>query len=378
MFRKLTILVISIGINACANSNTEQKSLTMSCEVQNEYGSIGCGIVPLSINKEISKKFKDECPFENKSVDDNYINCLRNHKEKPLEAFKLGNIEFYGNHVKQDIKNGLDLIKFSSDQKYPEAMVWLAKFYDSLGETDKSFKLIKEAAQLENPLAMYSLGFRYSKGIGVNADKEIAFKWLNESKEYVPAAYSEMATIYLNDGDVNKFIEYNNKALDEKYWFANVELAVLYLGGVPGYEGYRDLEKSKKYAQELINKKISVGYFIDAQILEIESNKIPNSKICELYKQAYDGGFMLAGINLSSEYLLGNNCSKNYESALKIFRNIFLNTIGETKIMSATNLGYMYLNGLGVPVDLNKSKEYLQYASNLGYQPAIDMLSQIQ
>ena len=60
---------------------------------------------------------------------------------------------------------------------------------------------------------------------------------------------------------------------------------------------------------------------------------------------------MLAGINLSSEYLLGNNCSKNYESALKIFRNIFLNTIGETKIMSATNLGYMYLNGLGVPVD---------------------------
>ncbi|MBP2543657.1 SEL1-like repeat protein [Acinetobacter guillouiae] len=46
--------------------------------------------------------------------------------------------------------------------------------------------------------------------------------------------------------------------------------------------------------------------------------------------------------------------------------------------MSATNLGYMYLNGLGVPVDLNKSKEYLQYASNLGYQPAIDMLSQIQ
>lgn len=372
------MLVISIGISACANSNTEKKSLTMPCEVQNEYGSIGCGIVPLSINKEISKKFNDECSSENKKIDENYVNCLRDYKAKPLEAFKLGNIEFYGNHVNQNIKNGLDLIKFSADQKYPEAMVWLAKFYDSLGETDKSFKLIKEAAELENPLAMYSLGFRYSKGIGVNADKKTAFKWLNESKEYVPAAYSEMATIYLNDGNVNKFIEYNNKALDGKYWFSNVDLAILYLGSVPGYEKYRDLEKSKFYAKDLINKKIPVGYFINAQILEIESNKIPNLEICKLYNQAYNGGFMLAGINLSSEYLSGKNCPKNYESALIIFNNIFLNTSGETKIMSATNLGYMYLNGVGVPVDLNKSKEYLQYASNLGYQPATEMLNQIQ
>lgn len=375
MSKKIAILIISIGISACANSNTEQKGLTMSCEVQNEYGAVGCGVVPLSINKEISKKFKEECQLDDKSINDNYINCLRKYKDQPLEAFKLGNIEFYEN---QNIENGLDLIKFSSNQKYPEAMIWLAKFYDSLGETDKSFRLIKEAAELENPLAIYSLGFRYSKGIGVDADKVLALKWLEVSKGYVPAAYSEMASIYLSDGDVNKFIEYNNKALDGKYWFANVDLAILYLGGIPGYEGYKDLDVAKKYAQELINKKISVGYFISSQILEIESNKLPNSKICEFYKQAYDGGFMLAGINLASEYISGSNCPKNYKGALKIFQDVFLNTTGETKKMSATNLGYIYLNGLGVSRDLNKSKEYLQYAANFGYQPAIDMLDKIQ
>lgn len=377
MFRKLTTLVILIGISACTNSNIEKNSLTIPCEVQNEYGAVGCGSVPLSINEEINKKFKYECSLENKGIDDNYINCLRKHKNKPMEAFKLGNIEFYGNHVNQNIQNGMDLIEFSSNQKYPEAMVWLAKFYDSLGETDKSFLLIKEAAELENPLAMYSLGFRYSKGLGVNRNKELAIKWLSLSKDYVPAAYSEIATIYLEDGYVDKFIEYNNKALYEKYWFANVELAILYLGGIPGYESYRDLTKSKKCAQELIDKKIPVGYFINAQILEIESNKLPNSKICELYKQAYDKRFMLAGINLSNEYLSGVNCSINYEEAIKIFKNIFINTTGETKIMSATNLGYMYLNGLGVTRDKTKARMYLEYASNLGFQPAKDMLEKL-
>ncbi|WP_332604545.1 tetratricopeptide repeat protein [Acinetobacter sp. ESBL14] len=376
MFRKIGIICVVLSATACANPNRESsKGILIPCEVQNEYGAIGCGTVPLSLKEDISQKFTETCPLEFDANPDRTLACLNGKKDNPVEAHRLGNLEFYGKYVEQDIQSGLNLIQFSANHKYPEAMLWLAKFYDAQKEYNKSFALIKDAADLGNPLAMYSLGFRYSKGIGVPANQELAFKWLNMSKDYVPASYTEMATLFLNNGDVSKFIEYNKEARSKKYWFADVELAVLTLGEIEGYESYQNLNEAEDYAQELIDKNVAVGYFIKSKILSIKAKDEPNKEICELYRKAFEGGYSSAGINLGVEYLNGNNCAEDFSKAFSIFNNIYENTNGEVKILAAVNLGTIYLNGLGVKSDERKARQYLEYAANLGYQPAKDMLN---
>ncbi|MEB6677410.1 SEL1-like repeat protein [Acinetobacter haemolyticus] len=378
MLRKVGVIFVVLSATACASPSKESdKGISIPCEVQNEYGAIGCGTVPLSLKEDVSQKFKEVCPIDLETDPDRTLACLKENKDNPVEAYRLGNLEFYGHHVEQNIQNGLELIQFSVGNNYPEAMLWLAKFYEAQKEYNKSLTLIKDAAELGNPLAMYSLGFRYSKGIGVTANKELAFKWLNMSKDYVPASYTEMATLYFESGDVEKFIEYNEKARSKKYWFADVELAILALGQVSGYENYQDLKKAEKYAQELITNKVAVGYAIKAQTLSMMSNNKPNAEICSLYKKAFDGGYHSAGINLGAEYLTGDNCDVDFSKALSIFDNLYKNTDGDVKVLAAVNLGTIYLNGLGVTRDLNKSKEYLQYAANVGYPPAIDMLNSL-
>ena len=64
--------------------------------------------------------------------------------------------------------------------------------------------------------------------------------------------------------------------------------------------------------------------------------------------------------------------------SIKIFTDIYDNEEGELKIIAASNLGYMYLNGLGSLTDIPKAKRYLKYASDYSYQPAIEMLNNIK
>ena len=184
--------------------------------------------------------------------------------------------------------------------------------------------------------------------------------------------------IELQRGDIDGFINNNNIAIDKKYWFAYADLAVLYLGEMPNLESYRDLEKVSYFSNKLIEHNVAVGYALKARVLQYKSEGFANPEICDLYKLSFDKGYLSAGLSVGAEYLLGNNCSKNYKLALNIFNSLYSQQDKEIKIMAASNLGYIYLNGLGVNRDLNKLKEYLQYASNLGYQPATEMLSKIQ
>ncbi len=56
---------------------------------------------------------------------------------------------------------------------------------------------------------------------------------------------------------------------------------------------------------------------------------------------------------------------------------LFNSTDKDIKVVSASNIGYMYLNGLGVPKNKIKAKEFLEIAANGGYEPAKDMLKEL-
>jgi len=376
MFRIIMSPLIILILVSCANTTTNNDiGIYVPCEVESEYGTIGCGTIPLSTNNEVNKKFKEICFIKNKEYN---LQCLNNNKNNPLEAYKLGNIKYFSSKNQNEVNEGINLIEYSAKNQYPEALLWLSKYYQHKGDLKKSFTLMEEAANLENPLAIYGLGYRYNRGLGIEKDSNKAINLLNISKNYVPVSYSEIASIHLNNGDIDGFIKNSKIAKKNKYWFANVDLAILALGQISGAEQYKNIGQAKEYAEELISNQIPVGYFINSQVLEIKSNGLPESKICENLKKSYVLGFLPAGINLSNEYIFGHNCNVNYKEAFNILENLYLSDLLDIKIMAAANLGYIYANGLGVDRNITIAKKYLNYAINNNYQPALETLKAIE
>ena len=370
-------------LSGCTNSkiNTiEDKNpniISIPCEIANEYGTIKCGQIPISLKNEVNQKLIPNCQIDFENFNDSSKKCLEQNDKRPADAYILGNLKFYGEFYDKNEAEGLKYIEYAAEHQNPQAKFWLAKKFEAEDNINSATILIKEAANLGNPLAIHSLGARYSRGIGVDKNLDQALL-LNQSKEYIPASFSEIALIELQKGNIEGFIKYNNIEIDKKYWFSYADLAVLYLGEMPNLEGYRDLDKVIDLSNKLIEHNVAVGYALKARVLQYKSDGVANPEICDLYKLSFDKGYLSAGLSVGSEYLLGNNCSKNYKLALTTFNSLYSESDKDIKVVAASNLGYMYLNGLGVNRDLNKSKEYLEYAKNYGFQPAIDMLQKIK
>ncbi|NHB59036.1 sel1 repeat family protein [Acinetobacter sp. 194] len=222
---KLTLsLVMMVGLEGCENNKDYSKvknNVTTGCVVYNsEYGSIECDNIPISLNLKVNKKLIEYCSFKIESVEKKDIQCLEKYKDEPIESYVLGNLQYNGYFVDKDEKQGLDLIIKSSEKNNPEALLWLSKYYDTKGDNNLSIEYLKKSSQLEYPLAMYNLGYKYSRGLGINKNYIEAKQWLDKSKEHIPASYSELAIIALtNDKNVKEFIRLNEKLLIENIGF---------------------------------------------------------------------------------------------------------------------------------------------------------------
>lgn len=374
----IPFLMLLVSLNGCINSNTESNRfdvIKVPCEISNANGVIGCGKVPISINGEVNKKLYPNCNIDFNNFNENEKKCLEENYTRPADAYILGNLKYYGKYFNKNESEGFKLIKFSADNNNPEANAWLGDYYSRKGEIQESIKYMKIAADLGSPLGMHNLGARYIRGIGVEQNSEKALLLLNQSKEFIPASYSEIALLDLQKGNVDGFIDNNNIAVEKKYWFALVDLASLYLGEMPNFEEYRDLKKADLLADKLIEHDVIVGDFVKAKVMHYQIVMTP--EICELYKKSFENGYMPAGINLGAEYLSGDNCAKNYRQALDIFLMLLNSKDDEIKAVSASNLGYMYLNGLGVSKNKIRAKEFLEIAVKGGYEPARDMLKEL-
>ncbi|NHB59035.1 sel1 repeat family protein [Acinetobacter sp. 194] len=153
-----------------------------------------------------------------------------------------------------------------------------------------------------------------------------------------------------------------------------IDLAYFYLGEIDGYESNRNLDKANLYINEIISKDLPIGFFLKAKLNLLNNS---NSETCELYKQAFDGGYLGAGISLANEYLNGINCEKNELEAFKIYNYLFNNTNNEIKVLASHNLGYIYLNGIGVEKDIKKAKDYLIFSASNGLKESNSLLQSL-
>jgi len=88
----------------------------------------------------------------------------------------------------------------------------------------------------------------------------------------------------------------------------------------------------------------------------------PQEDIVKRYQQAADKGYWLAMHNLAMSYYQGDGIEEDEEKALYWFKEIEKLGISE----GYTNMALVYRKGIGVPVDLDKYREYLIKAARAG------------
>ena len=183
-----------------------------------------------------------------------------------LAQVNLGFAYFYGNGVPQNTERALFWTKKAVEQGDSQAMTNLGKFYKELGQLNEAFMWTEKAAIMGNSLAEANLGFMYANGIGVNADKDNAWFWLDKSmKQNNSYAFFLMATLYSQSNpsfpiDEAKAYKYYQKAAEMGNAQAQNNLANWLMNG-------RYIPKNETEALKWYEKAAENGLLISMQTL---------------------------------------------------------------------------------------------------------------
>ena len=307
-------------------------------------------------------------------------------------------------------------IKYLTKEEAVTSLVALDKGEDCYDKKDYANALVhfKRAANFNNPIALYYMGFMYDMGYGVPKDYEMAFKYYKQSADfgYVPAvnnlgimhnlglgvekdkvkacrmfqkavdaggsirSFSNLAFCY-EDGlgdfvkDKAKAIKYYKKAIDLGNEDAIYDLASLY-DDRGDYEKSFTLFKEASESKDVIVKKrglYSVGTFYYLGDVVNKDYK----KAVEYFNKSAELGYSNAYNKLGIMYEDGIGVKKNYVKALFNYKKA-----AELKNMYGIyNVARCYDYSIGVKQDINKAIKYYNLSGDLGYSQSYYNLSVI-
>jgi TPR repeat protein len=228
---------------------------------------------------------------------------------------------------------GVMLLEGKGFQKnQPEALNWIAKSLESMTPNNcydqgmalyrgttvvkdyaLSFRFMEKAAEKHHGLAQAQLGLAYFYGLGVVKNKDEAMKWVEQSmKELNADEYYEQGMKFYNgievDQDNGIALLYIQKAAESYHGPSQAQLALMHLEG-------RGVVKNYDTAMYWIEKSMN------------------GLKLTECYRQ---------GMLFYHRKRLENN----YDIALRYFKKA-----SKADAYAQAQLGYMYLNGIGVDQD---------------------------
>jgi len=101
--------------------------------------------------------------------------------------YRLGQMYAEGLGVTKNDKDAAKYILQAADQDFGAARMTAAAWYLSgkrgtPKDEKKAFEYLSKEAEQKNPVAMFSLGCLYAKGMGVTRDASLATKWFNDAK----------------------------------------------------------------------------------------------------------------------------------------------------------------------------------------------------
>jgi len=102
------------------------------------------------------------------------------------------------------------------------------------------------------------------------------------------------------------------------------------------------------------------------------------SKAITLFEDAAKKGHTPAYLDLAFAYQQGDVVDKDYAKALSFYRKAYEGGEPLSASRAAYAIGGFYLNGLSVPEDKEKAKDWYSKSSKLGFRDADKMLDQLE
>ena len=214
---------------------------------------------------------------------------------------------------------------------------------------DTAFNHFEAAAKKDNPEAQYMLGICYSKGRGVEQDKEEGLKWYQKAADQDFAkAQLALATLYHDGGRGFEKDEDNAESLATK--------------AVPG------LKKEAKAGDELAQLLLGGCYLGGLGVEKDEEEGV------KWVRKAANQDLAKAQALLGACYMAGKGVEEDEIEAVKWFRKAANQDLAEAQIQ----LAICYYNGEGVEKDLKEAKKWIEKAAKQGNDRAKSMLESLE
>lgn len=316
----------------------------------------------------------------------------------PEAYLVMGQMYWEGKHIPQDIDKAVECYNKAISLGYVEAYDYMSNLYMYEPNTyktkdpQKGIEWLMKGAEYGEPSCLSAIGLCYYFGTGVVQNYSNALKWLRKA-----AGAGDGVSCYIIG-----VMYYNGEGVDEDYklawdWFkrgaAMLQSDCLYMLGVMcrdsnSPEGRHEdcikyFEKSADIGgvgrkdsllglYEIFRTKELEDYIIlkeSSNFQEYSWAQKDDKRAMKYLKRAAENedavamlkyGVILTDIELPfSDEIAGR---KYLEKALDA-----------GKIEAAIRLGYLYANGIGVPIKLEKAKEYYKRAIDGGIGPVADL-----
>jgi len=355
----------------------------------------GIGAYEIILDNYPEEKIKEEIKnWINLNLPPSMLNGLKIAVQNKDKNFSnkypavVGVLYSYGIWVKQDTRLGLNFLQKAADNKNPEALLQLANIYEQglhtikpnpkksaqylktlynllkkqkstnsalLGSCahqlaihyyigqgvyqndEQTFRLMEEAAQLNNSAAQYSLGYCYYSGNGVEINYQKALDYfMQAAKNDHPEAYRKLALLYHHgygtSPDLDLAFDWYKKAADNNDIFSIYQIG-LYFGG-----------------------------FLASQRIQRD-----DKTAFDYFTKAADYGDLDAKFQVALAYLYGKGVLFNPSKAIEIFKLL----ADKESSHACFFLALEYYQGQNIKHSLIQALFYFEKAAELGYKAAI-------
>lgn len=298
--------------------------------------------IPMVNNKEF-RSIKNQIISASVQLNEESVHT-QDYMEEPIEQkLELSKDEIPADGiVEQDKKWSF----WNEDYKRAKKMLYGTK--DIEKDQEQARLMLEKQAGLGNPLAMYDLGLIYTKGLGVELDKERANRWFVKALQKFKAAHAEKPK--------SNYFKYRiGVCYDRGYGVnENKEEAKSWYEQCDGY----------KYADFALG---NIYYWTYGEMTDAFSH----------YRLAADAGMPYACY--SAAKMIDDGLAEGYPNQKeRYYKNAIEQFILMEESMPDDNLQYrigtMYLKGKGCQADWDKAKEYLKKSADNNNEKACDLL----
>tara|TARA_R110001599_G_scaffold353156_1_gene590467 strand:- start:1221 stop:2021 length:801 start_codon:yes stop_codon:yes gene_type:complete len=166
------------------------------------------------------------------------VHWLRLASDQDLDKaqYYLGWLYCEGDQEYRDIESGERLLKCAAEKGYRDAQQYLATRRYNSKNYSQAIDLFKMAAQQDDELALYQLGYIYYEGKVVPKDLKKAFDYFNQSAELGEKQAQLSLCLMLGKGEgvesnFEKSVYWLKKSADQGVSEAEYMLGLMYLNG---------------------------------------------------------------------------------------------------------------------------------------------------